>query len=488
MSSRMLSNIRSTAAWRISVWTTVAFALGTAVAFTLMHWMVARGIEERSDAWLIGEAQVLADVASNTPQDRLYDRLVGEVAELATREVSDPEASPAETHESVFFVQDRPGHDPIWVGPDPREPFLRAIAASQISSAAPSTVMVAGWKYPFRVVLQVRGDSRIYLGYSDLAGIALMRRLTQRFVLIFVGMVLLGFLIAFAGAFRTLQRVERITETVASIRSQDLSSRLPESQSKDEIARLSDTFNRMLDRIQASVQQMRVLTDSLAHDLKSPVTSIRGCLEVALSTEGNWRDVVADAIDKLDGLSQMLNTSLDVAEANAGALRLRLEAIDFSALVYHMAELYGPALTERHHTLKLNLQPQVVIHADAGLVGRAVSNMMDNEVAHLPHGAGISIRVVQKDGAAMLIVEDNGPGLPPELLERVFQQFVKGSGSTGHGLGLAFVEAVARAHGGSVSLSNIHPHGLQAILSLPAFQSTNMGGEALIAATDARRR
>jgi signal transduction histidine kinase len=487
MSSRILSNIRSTAAWRISVWATVAFAIGTAVAFSLMYWMVARGIEERSDAWLAGEAQVLADVASNTPQDRLYDRLVGEVAELATREVYDPEISAADMRDSVFFVQERPGHDPIWVGPDPRAPFLRAIADSQISSAQPSTMLVEGRKHPFRVVLQVRGDSRIYLGYSDLAGLALMGRLTQRFALIFVGMVLLGFFIAFGGAFRTLQRVERITETVASIRTEDLSSRLPESSSRDEIERLSATFNRMLDRIQASVKQMRVLTDSLAHDLKSPVTSIRGCLEVALSTDGTWRDAVADAIDKLDGMSQMLNTSLDVAEANAGALPLRREALDFSAMVAHMADLYAPAFAERRHNLRLEVAPHLTINADAGLVGRAVSNLLDNEVAHLPEGAEVRIRLARNDGMAALTVEDGGPGLAPELLERAFQQFAKGSASKGHGLGLAFVQAVARAHGGSVSLVNLKPAGLCVIFSLPTTERVAAEHDSLIAATSAQR-
>ncbi len=134
----------------------------------------------------------------------------------------------------------------------------------------------------------------------------------------------LGFFITWLAAFRTLARVDRISDTVSRMGSDDLSSRLPEGQHPDEITRLSSTFNRMLDRIQASVHQMRILTDSVAHDLKSPVTSIRGSLEVALSsgTQGQWRERVAESIEGLDRLSELLNTTLDVAEADAGALQV----------------------------------------------------------------------------------------------------------------------------------------------------------------------
>src|SRR6202012_1779146 len=145
----------------------------------------------------------------------------------------------------------------------------------------------------------------------------MLDRLTERCLLVWAITVALGFLITWVVAFRTLARVDRISDTVARMGSDDLSSRLQEGAHPDEITRLSSTFNRMLDRIQASVHQMRILTDSVAHDLKSPVTSIRGGLEVALSgdAQGQWRERVAEAIDGLDRLSRLLNTSLDVAEA-----------------------------------------------------------------------------------------------------------------------------------------------------------------------------
>jgi len=279
--------------------------------------------------------------------------------------------------------------------------------------------------------------------------------------------VALGFLITWLVAYRTLLRVDGISDTVSRIGTDDLSSRLPEGVYSDEITRLSRTFNRMLDRIQASVHQMRILTDSVAHDLKSPVTSIRGSLEVALSdgTHGHWHERVAEAIEGLDRLSQLLNTTLDLAEADAGALQTRKETVELSEVVRHLVELYKPAMAEHGHEISTNLQP-VLIDADLSLLNRTIANLLDNEIAHLPPGCRINISVRAKPGEAEFTIEDNGPGFPPELRSRAFERFVKGPNSVGHGLGLAFVDAVARAHGGRVEIADRDGGGVLLTLTL----------------------
>ena len=465
---------RPTAAWRISLPTTIAFALGTALAFLLMYWMVATSMQQRSDAWLIGESEVLSEVAGDTPRDDLNNRMIEEVAELANREVADPHSTPAQNRDSVFVLEYRVGHEDsaLWVGPGSRDAAIAAIRRLQLSPGVPAPIRLPGRHRPFRIVLQQENGTNLYLGYSDRVGTALMRRLTSGFLIVWGAMVLLGFILSFLGAYRTLQRVERITETAAGIGTEDLSSRLPEASppDKDEITRLSQTFNRMLDRIQASVHQLRVLTDSVAHDLKSPVTSIRGVLEVALSGNQpnfNWREPVADAIEKLDHLSSMLNTTLDLAEANAGALQLRREPVDLRELVEQLVELYRPSLAERKHILHTDLEP-ATIAADPALVGRAISNLLDNELAHLPPGCEITVRLHQDNSHAQLQITDNGPGLPPEVKSRPFERFVKGPQSCGHGLGLAFVEAVLHAHNGAVSIEDRPGGGIILTLTVPA--------------------
>ncbi len=171
------------------------------------------------------------------------------------------------------------------------------------------------------------GPGRLYLGLLDSGAIALLRRLLVRFFLGWVLMVALGFLATLFGLRRMLKRVDAITGAAASIRTGDLSTRVPAGRQQDEVARLARTFNNMLDRISASVNQLRTLTDSVAHDLKSPITSVRGSLEIALSLEDRDQaaELVASAIEHLDRLSAVITTSLDVAEADGGALRLHRE-------------------------------------------------------------------------------------------------------------------------------------------------------------------
>jgi signal transduction histidine kinase len=460
-----------TAAWRISIWTTLAFAVGTGFTFSIVHFFVAQNIQERSDAWLSGEAEVLARVSADTPRDHLYNRIVGEVAELATREVPDERNSRGQRLNSVFFLEEDPGGGgrPLWVGAGSYDPFLKAVQQTKLVPGVPKPLKVDGWSTTFRVVRRNADDRTIYLGLSSRGSAYLLRKLTRRFLLLWGTTVLMGFLISYISAHRTLRRVQRITDTVAGIGSEDLGERLPQPVNSDEISRLARTFNQLLDRIQASVNEMRSVTDAVAHDLKSPITSIRGSLESLLGTEPNenWRDPVSDAIESLDRLLAALDATLDVAEAQAGALHLNRTTVDLSASVRQIADLYLPSLDENHHALLTDIEDHVVVDADPVLLNRVLSNLIENEIAHLPEGRHIMIRLRSGGTSAMLSIEDDGPGFPPEVGVRAFERFVRRKDSPGHGLGLAFVDAVVRAHGGAASISCSSAGGAAVTLSLP---------------------
>ena len=467
----MPKTLRATAAWRISIWTTLAFALGTAVAFSIVYYLVAQGIRERSDTWLTGEAEVLAQVSADTPSDRLYKRVVREVAELATQEVPDERNARGERLNSVFFLVTDPSNSEslLWVGPSSNDLFLKAIQQAKLLPGAPKSIAVEGWSQTFRVVVKVQKGKTVYLGLSDRGAKHVLHILARRFLMIWGGMFLLGFVISYWSARRTLLRVERITETVARINTEDFGERLPEPGNSDEISRLAKTFNRMLDRLQSSVNQLRTVTGGIAHDLKSPVTLIRGTLESALCHEGNekWRDSVGEAVEDLDRLLQLLNTTLDLAEAEAGALHMERGPVDLSDVVRQLVDIYQPAMAERHHEVTSDLEAHVVVDADLPLMNRVVSNLLENELTHLPSGCRVTIRLHAHEGSAELVIEDNGPGFPPEIGSRAFDRFVKGKHSPGHGLGLAFVDAVVQAHGGVARISDRAGGGAVITLSLP---------------------
>jgi signal transduction histidine kinase len=473
MFSKMLRVLRTTAAWRISAWSTLAFAGGTGLAFFVVYFFVAQGIRDHTDAWLKGEAEVLAQVSANTPRDHIYNRIVGEVAELAAQELPDERNKEGQRLNSVFFLQDDPNDQtPLWVGPGSLDPFVAAIRRASFTSGVPGSIKVDGYPMTFRLVAQTQNGHTVYLGVSTRGDALQLHTMMVRILLLWGGTAILGFLISFLNAYRTLLRVEQISETVDRISTKDLGERLPEPPNSDEISRLAKTFNRMLDRIQSSVTELRSVTDAVAHDMKSPITSIRGTLESAISNEpnANSRDSIGEAIEGLDRLLSLLNNTLDVAEGQAGALSLDRSPIDLSSVVKQLVDLYQPAMAERHHELDVETQGAVFVEADMSLLHRVVSNLLENELAHLPPGCRILIRLCAVDGFAELVIEDNGPGFPPEILRRAFERFVKGKNSQGHGLGLAFVDAVVQAHGGIVKISGGPNGGAIVTLSLPALQ------------------
>lgn len=466
------------AAWRISLWAALAFACGAVVVFYLLQQFVAGDIQRRSDAWLSGEVEVLGDVAERTPKDALYDRVVGEVAELASKEVPDRQPTEAAIpNNSVFFLQTgSDGSLQLWVGAGNGQASLQAIRNRTIPPGRPTDVEMPGFSTPFRVAsLQIGDGSHIYLGLSERDELRVLYKLRLRFLLLCLLLVLLGAGIVFYTTRRMLRHVRDITEAASRIGHADLNTRVPTSNRNDEIALLALTLNRMLDRIESSIRQLHTITDSLAHDLRSPLTAIRGKLEMSLAsaTDEDQAEPIVSSIEELDRLTEFLNKSLDVAEARADALRLTRGEVDLSELLAVMLDLYEPSMSERGLRVTLRSGDCAKVLVDAALVHRMIANLLDNALKHLPRGCELTIEVSCDEDSAVLTLEDNGPGFEPAVLANLFDKRVKGRNSDGHGLGLAFVDAVARAHGGSVTAANRERGGAKIIVKLPrAFQAS----------------
>ncbi|WP_263408882.1 ATP-binding protein [Terriglobus tenax] len=475
MSSKVPDPILHSAAWRISLWATLAFAIGTMLVFAMLHRFVANDIQQRSDAWLSGEVAVLGDVAARTPKDRLYGRVVREVAELASREVPDKTRSSSNENDSVFFLQ--AGDDgplKLWVGTGDGMPNLAAIRARKFASDVPYDLNVKGFNYPFRVAsVRLDDGSHIYLGLSERDELRVLRNLRIRFVCLWLLIVSFGAAIVFFVTRRMLGHVRDMTEAASRIGQSDLSSRVPTSKRNDEVGHLARTLNHMLDRIENTVHQLHTITDALAHDLRSPLTAIRGKLETTLSNDvrADQAEPIVSAIDELDRLTDFLNTSLDVAEAKADALRLSRTEIDLDELVRGMVGLYEPSMSDKGLGVQVRSAGSVKVLADAALLHRVISNLLDNELKHLPAACTVSLLLHANEDMAILIVEDDGPGFDIDVRRHLFERRVRGRESRGHGLGLAFVEAVVRVHGGSVTADNCDEGGARLSITLPLWKA-----------------
>jgi signal transduction histidine kinase len=471
MSSKSGKPVMHSAAWRISLWATVAFACGTLLVFVFIERFVANDIQRRSDAWLSGEVETLSDVAERTPNDALYGRVVSEVAELAAREVPNKLPSESPANDTVFFLQTgRDGSLKLWVGDGDGRANLSAIRATRILEDRPTDIHVQGFGMPFRVASSDLNDgTKIFLGLSERDEQRVLWKLRGRFFLMWLSLVLLGFVIAFYTTRRTLSHVREITEAASRIGHSDLAARVPTSKRHDEMGHLALTLNRMLDRIEISMHQLHTITDALAHDLRSPLTAIRGKLETSLSNarDGENSDSIVSAIDELDRLTDFLNKSLDVAEAKADALRLTPTEIDLDELLRAMVDLYEPSMSERGLQLRFQSEGSLKILADAGLIHRMIANLFDNELKHLSQGCDVTVQLQRVESDAALTFRDDGKGFDQEIQSDLLERRIKGKDSSGHGLGLAFVDAVVRAHGGTVQASNAQGGGAQISIVLP---------------------
>jgi signal transduction histidine kinase len=273
---------------------------------------------------------------------------------------------------------------------------------------------------------------------------------------------------------RALAGVEEVTRAAADISKGDFDRRVPKTGRNDEIDRLADSFNTMVARTQALIGQMREITENIAHDLRSPITRMRGMAEMALSNRGADEEELHLAgliIQECDRLLDLINTTLDISEAEAGLVKLDRGQIDLTALVRDLAELFQPSAEEKGIGLRtLGVEAPVTILADRRKLQRVFANLLDNALKYTPQGGEVTIEVTDKGGDARVVVDDTGAGVPDEDLPYIFDRFFRGEKSRstpGNGLGLSLALVFTRVHGGTLVAGRRAPHGARFVVTLP---------------------
>ena len=269
-----------------------------------------------------------------------------------------------------------------------------------------------------------------------------------------------------------LHRVDAVRETSQQIMRGDLSRRMPVSGSGDEFDRLASTINEMLDQIDKLMGGMRAVTDSLAHDLRSPLTRAKGGIEMALRRTGDAessREALEQTNAELDTILRTFEALINIARAEAGMNRLALAPLDISVLAGDLAELYEPIAEDSGLTLDSAIASGLVVAGHRELLGQALANLLENAIKYTPSGGHIRVSLSRAGDRILLVVADTGPGIPPEDYEHVQQRFVRldaSRGTPGSGLGLSLVAAVARLHDATLELANNAP-GLKVTIDLP---------------------
>jgi signal transduction histidine kinase len=269
-----------------------------------------------------------------------------------------------------------------------------------------------------------------------------------------------------------LARLDAINRTSGEIIAGDLTRRVPVSGTGDEFDALAENLNRMLDRIERLMKGLREVTDSVAHDLRTPLSRLRNRLEESaarLTAAGTENGEIERAIAETDQLIATFNALLLIAETDAGTTRAAMTALDLSSVAADVAELYEPLAEERKVALTLAVDSRTV-EGNRSLIAQALANLVDNAIKYTPAGGKVVIRAGAEGDGAALSVSDSGPGISVRDRPRVVERFVRleaSRNSPGTGLGLSLVAAVAHFHNAQLVLEDNVPTGLKASLRFP---------------------
>lgn len=314
-------------------------------------------------------------------------------------------------------------------------------------------------------------------GHRLLIGTVIDDRTRMRETLLFalLGALILAVPIGLAGSLVLLRfmnrRVGAIGDVAARIAAGDLSRRVETAGTTDPFDRLGNSLNAMLARIEALVEELRLVTDALAHDLRSPLTRIRASVEKAMvqPSEKIQRQAIDVVSLEVEGMMRMIAGTLEISRAEAGMGRENFTAFDFGALMRDLCEMYQPLAEESGVSIAVEKPSEMTFVGNRELIGQAVSNLIDNALNYAAGGGSIRIGVGEDETSIRFWVADRGAGIPADRREEALRKYRRLDGARatgGSGLGLALVRAVARLHSGELVLEDNSP-GLRAVLILP---------------------
>jgi len=450
-------------AFRLSFWYAGLLAVSALVCFSVFYGLMISTMRTRTDADLLHMAKRLSDA-------RAQGGMPAVAAEMAK------ESEAVGINDTFFRAMDRSG---ARLASSDLAGWNDMLSDSMNAFAIPPAPVFDDWYGTGRhswvrvVLTPLNDDVVLQIGYSmqdDARVAAEFRRLA--------GVVLLGAVAAAAAtgwfmARRALAGVQTIMTTARRISQGQLMLRVPISGRSDEIDQLAATFNAMLEQIASLLKNMKETNDNIAHELRSPVARIRGLAETTVtssSTVDEYQALAATTIDQCDRLLQMINTMLDIAEAEGGAVPLEIQSVDLSQMARDAIDLYQPLADDKSLRVTLGTDGPCIVRGDRQRLQRALANLLDNAVKYTPPEGQIGVVIRQRDHLSEIQVSNTGVQLSDEDQQHLFERFYRGRSSRsqpGNGLGLSLAQAIFHAHKGRIEAVNSSQHGVVFTATLP---------------------
>ncbi|MGC4071432.1 MAG: ATP-binding protein [Nibricoccus sp.] len=459
------SNLRRSVAVRLSVWFAVLFAVGFSAIFGLLYWLLGRQLEQREHEALRLRLQQYSDVYTARGLHGLKERVEEDSRAPYVRSLFIRLMSPR----GVVWAS----VPPDWIDQDAKKVTVpdgwggwteKTMLTVRVPLDEQEDLAVMNTVLPDGLLLQVARstDSRTEL----------LQPLRRIFVWVAGAVALVGFAGGVIAARRATKPLRNVIDTARQIIATGaLDARVPEPVRNDDIAELVRHFNTVLDKNAGLLTAMREALDNVAHDLRTPLTSMRGAAELALASgdEAAKNEALADCVERSDEVLRLLRALMEISEAEAGMLKLKKTPCDLGHLARSATALYDEIAGARRISLGIETA-DAPVQADATRMRQAVANLIDNAIKYTPEGGSVEVRTERREREAVLIVKDSGPGVPEAEQARIWERLYRGDQSrsqSGLGLGLSLVRAIVEAHGGRVSVRNAPEGGAVFEIALP---------------------
>ncbi len=425
--------VRSTP-FRLAAAFAAAIAVVTLLLFAFIYWQTALFETRRIDAFLESEAALIAAESPSEIARSLGRQLAGSLFRVSFVGLFADDGTP---------LAGNLQHIPVGL---PIDGAAHRVNAAGIEPDAPGFAVV-------RAVARRLSDGEVLVIARDIEVLDELRApvlnaLELGLIPAFVMSLLAGALLSR----RALARVKIVHETIERIMHGDLHERLPTRGTRDDLDRLAVSVNRMLERIERLLHEVKGVGDNIAHDLRTPLARARVKLERGRDGATDLptlRGVVDTAVGDLDQTISIITALLRIGEIETGRRRSGFGEVDFADIAREVHDLYQPACEEREQALELAVAPVPPVFGDGELLMEAFANLVDNAAKFTPAGGRVRIVVGIEEGAPALRVEDTGPGIPPDERDAVLRRFYRAEASrntAGHGLGLSIVGAIVRLH------------------------------------------
>lgn len=453
MSSKKLTELRRTLAFRLTLWYAGVFLLCAAIAFAFFLYLITTTLRGRTDQELLSGVRSLSVVMVRQGVEAVKRQALLESQAAGEKKIFIqlvyPDGRLFSSSNMSYFQ-----HIPVSA-----EAIRRMLEQGEPLFA---TVRSLDRSHEIRVIYALLGPGLVvHLGQAmeDLARV--IDAFQRVFMVVMAALFILAAVIGWFMARRALSGVERVSRTAQRISGGSLTERVPVRGREDEIDRLAVTFNQMLDRIQTLVSGIKEMTDNIAHDLKSPITRIRGQAELVLTGGGQreeYEAMAGSAVEECDRLIEMIDTMLFISRTEAGVTQPQCQEMDLAAVVGDACRLFEALAEEKGICLRCDTPEPLPMSGDIRLIQRMLSNLLDNAIKYTPSGGAVSVSARREPPQRVVIeVRDAGPGISAADLPRLFERFYRGDASrsqAGAGLGLSFARAVARAHGGEITVAS----------------------------------